>query len=68
MEKKTSKQWQHELPSVLVLDPDGWERDNFHYHWAKEKITKDEYYSRVIRSTCKFDKNNWIDNYDTKKS
>lgn len=63
-ELKTSEQWQKELPNVVVLDPDGWNRDErFEYEWYEELISLDEYYNRVIRSTCKFEENNWLIDY-----
>jgi hypothetical protein len=62
-ELKTSEQWQKELDSVIVLDPDGWNRDErFDYEWNKELITKEEYKFKVIRSTCKFKNPNWLFN------
>lgn len=52
--KKTSAQWQLEYPNPKVLDPDGWDRKNFHYSWFEEKITHREYMDRVIESTCRW--------------
>ena len=61
-ELKTSEQWQKELSSVIVLDPDGWHRDErFQYEWYEELISKEEYRNRVIRSTCKFKIDNWLE-------
>lgn len=34
-----------------ILDPDGWDRSNFEASWA-EKITRDEFVNRVLKSTC----------------
>jgi hypothetical protein len=51
-EKKTSKEWQREIPYPKVLDPDGWDRSNFQYSWREELITKEEYFNRVSYSTC----------------
>jgi len=51
-EKKTSEEWQKELPYPKVLDPDGWDRTNYQYSWREELITAEEYFSRVMRSTC----------------
>lgn len=50
--KKTSAEWQKEYAYPRVLDPDGWDRKNYEYSWFKEKITKEEYDSRVLISTC----------------
>lgn len=53
--KITSEEWQKLYPEVIVLDPDGWNRDErYQYEWFEEKITLEEYKSRVMRSTCKF--------------
>ena len=34
---KTSKEWQELYPEIKVLDPDGWDRENFKYSWFEEK-------------------------------
>lgn len=53
--KMTSEEWQKLYPEVIVLDPDGWNRDErYQYEWFEEKITLEEYKLRVMRSTCKF--------------
>ena len=53
--KKTSQQWQEEYIDVVVLDPDGWNRDErYQFEWFEELITLKEYYEKVIRSTCQF--------------
>ena len=53
--KKTSNEWQKLYPDIVVLDPDGWNRDKrFDFEWNKELITLEEYKLRVMRSTCKF--------------
>lgn len=49
---KTSYEWIQET-DIEILDPDGWDRANFEYSWYEEKITKEEFYKRVIRSTVK---------------
>ena len=53
-EKKTSAEWQKEYPSIVVYDPDGWDRKNYVYSWSEEKITLEEYKRRRSLSTCKF--------------
>lgn len=50
-EKKTSEEWQKLKPEIEVLDPDGWDRKNFHFSWYEELITEEEYNKRVIPST-----------------
>jgi hypothetical protein len=50
--KKTSEEWQKENDSVIVLDPDGWDRTNYQYSWYEEKITHREYNNRLFQSTC----------------
>jgi hypothetical protein len=52
MNKKTSEDWNKECVAE-VLGPDGWDRKNFQYSWFVEKITKDEFERRFIRSTIK---------------
>lgn len=54
--RKTSEEWQKEMPNPRVLDPDGWDRQNFRYSWYEEKITRSEYTGRVMVSTCIFKK------------
>lgn len=49
-EKKTSYEWVQQL-RFDIIDPDGWDRENFHYSWYEEKITKDEFFNRTLRST-----------------
>lgn len=48
--RKTSEEW-NKLYNIKILDPDGWDRKNFHYSWYKEKITKEEFHNRLLRST-----------------
>ena len=61
--KNTSEKWQEIYPDVVVLDPDGWNRDSrFQFEWHEEKITLKQYVNKVLRSTCKFkvDFNNYF--------
>lgn len=54
--KKTSEQWLSEVDekySLCILDPDGWDRNNFDYSFNKERITKEEFDTRVANSTIK---------------
>ena len=49
--KKTSAEWIKGC-SVIILDPDGWDRTNFDYSFNKEEITKEEFDKRIGYSTC----------------
>jgi len=51
--KKTSEEWSKEY-GPEVIDPDGWDRTNFQYSWYEEKITKEEYENRLVKSTIIF--------------
>ena len=55
-ELKTSKEWQEIYPEVTVLDPDGWDRQNYQYSWYEEKITHKEYMKRRMFSTCVYNR------------
>ena len=48
--KKTSENWQ-KICTVHVLDPDGWDRKNYHYSWHEEKISRKEFERRMLYST-----------------
>jgi hypothetical protein len=50
--KKVSAEWIKEF-GYEVLDPDGWDRNNFDYSWNKEKITMAEFQRRLAMSTVK---------------
>lgn len=51
--KKTSKEWAdlilHE--GEYILDPDGWDRKNFHHSYEVEEITLEEFRNRLVVST-----------------
>ena len=49
----TSDEWQKIYPDVVVLDPDGWDRQDWEYSWNQEVITKNTYIERIFRSTIK---------------
>ena len=52
-EKRTSEDWQKLFPKVLVMDPDGWHRDErYQYEWYEELISIEEYIDKVSHSTC----------------
>ncbi len=51
---KTSKEWLiglKENMNIVIMDPDGWDRTNYHYSFYEEKITFAEFNSRLHRST-----------------
>ena len=50
----TSHQWQQIHPDPVVMDPDGWDRQNYQFSWYEELITEEEYFVRVSTSTCYF--------------
>jgi hypothetical protein len=50
-ELKTSEEWQKQFPNTKVLDPDGWDRKNYQYSWFEEKITLEEYTTRLYKSS-----------------
>ncbi len=39
---------------VELMDEDGWDRKNFYYSFFEEKITWNNFHSRLGQSTCKF--------------
>ena len=50
--KKTSLKWVEDMKNpVVILDPDGWDRKNYHYSFCVEKITKKEFERRLVYST-----------------
>lgn len=50
----TSDQWlvQPQYAHFTVLDPDGWDRQNFEFSFKQELITEAEFNSRLLDSTC----------------
>lgn len=49
---KTSKEWHSLLcPHTEILDPDGWDRRDFHQSFNVERITKEEFWARLCDST-----------------
>jgi hypothetical protein len=53
---KTSEEW-YELarkkhPDFVIMDPDGWDRMNYHHSFHVEKISQTEFWHRVMYSTC----------------
>ena len=51
MELKTSDEWLEIFPGVIILDPDGWDRQNYKFSFYEEKITLDEFKRRLYNST-----------------
>jgi hypothetical protein len=51
---RTSEDWQKLYFETEIVDPDGWDRENFQYSWYEERIPYAEYNSRLIQSTVKF--------------
>jgi hypothetical protein len=51
--KYTSSHWLNtdEYKKIQVIDPDGWDRENWEFSFYKEKITKEEFEKRLILST-----------------
>jgi len=53
MEKRTSKEWYKELPKgFVIMDPDGWDRQNYEFSFNEEEITRKEFDLRCLHSTC----------------
>lgn len=49
----TSEQWYNQLhpdKKLIVMDPDGWDRQNYQYSWFEEKITREEFDNRLLHS------------------
>ena len=49
--KKTSVEWADEF-KVLVIAPDGWDRENFKELWNNELISEEEFRKRLNASTA----------------
>lgn len=47
---KTSAEWIKEF-DFEIINPDGWDRENFDYSFNKEKITESEFLRRISFST-----------------
>ncbi len=57
---KTSEEWSRIFSDYFTIDKEeahGWSSKNFHFSWIKERITIDEFLSRMKRSTCYWKKN-----------
>lgn len=56
---RTSEQWYNRIPKkykFTILDPDGWDRKNYDYSFYRERITFNEFMSRVMYSTCELNR------------
>lgn len=54
MELRTSEQWANKhrsLTGEIVMDPDGWDRNNYSYAWYVEEISHEELMNRLRNST-----------------
>jgi hypothetical protein len=52
--KKNSNDWYYEIypeGNLVIYDPDGWDRTNYHYSFYEELITKEEFEKRLSYST-----------------
>ena len=54
--KKTSAEWMKEeaYKDVIIIDPDGWNRENYDYSFNIEEVTLSEFFNRLARSTSRF--------------
>lgn len=53
--KHSSSDWYGKLykeGSFKIVDPDGWDRNNFQYSFFEELLTKEEFLKRCFASTC----------------
>ena len=48
--KKTSSEWVKEI-NWIILDPNGWDKENYNYSFNIEKITEKEFNRRLMNST-----------------
>jgi len=50
---KTSEKWANILlqDGEMILDPDGWDRENFQYSFFEEMINEEEFRRRMLFST-----------------
>ena len=50
--RRTSEEWLRDKPNLVVLDPDGWDREDYTFSFFEELITEAEFEERVSMSTC----------------
>jgi len=51
--KKTSKEWFEEIPrkyELKILDPTGWNKENYEYSFNKKLITKNDFTIKLGKS------------------
>lgn len=51
---KTSQTWLEYIPrsySLRIIDPDGWDRENYEYSFNEELVTWGEFMNRLSNST-----------------
>ena len=66
--KKISNDWYNEIypdGDLIIYDPDGWDRTNYHYSFYEELITKEEFnkrlgFSTVLKKISKNENKNFI--------
>lgn len=64
---KTSEQWYQQYKDewgFTILDPDGWDRQNYDYSFKQEKITLKEFVNRVFFSTTQSEKKSFLESID----
>lgn len=51
--KQTSEQWAKspKYEAYIIMDPDGWDRQNYHHSFHEELISEDEFNKRLSMST-----------------
>jgi len=62
--KQTSNLWYDafmKTHKTRILDPDGWDRQNYRYSFYEEEITEMEFNNRLMFSTCMNVLEDWID-------
>ena len=51
----TSKEWLDTMlisnPSIILMDPDGWDKGNYEYSFNQELISHNEFVNRMNNST-----------------
>ena len=52
-QRKTSKNWLKldKYKGIIIIDPDGWNRQNYTYSFEKQRITQREFERRLSHST-----------------
>lgn len=53
MKFRTSEKWANLLlhNGEIILDPDGWDRENFQFSFFEEMISEEEFKRRMMMST-----------------